>query len=207
MTKSPSVRRPTTRMTDRAFAPYALAIGHLTRSSNRLQETLCGIFVRLVTPTNLNIGWAIWGQVKSDATQREMIGAASGAPGAINKKLRPNAADDIKWTLKMAQELSGQRNAAVHSPFFVGQNTLTKEMTVGPHYFQNNKFALQFKKVENILVELEYYRMKADTINDYALRVHFALGHEDRPWPKRLVMPSREEAKSRTQSRQGRPKP
>jgi hypothetical protein len=80
-------------------------------------------------------------------------------------------------------------------------------MTVGPHYFQNNKFALHFTKVENMLVELEYYRMKAETINDYALRVHFALGHEERSWPKRLVMPSREEAKALTQSRQRKPKP
>ena len=80
---------------------------------------------------------------------------------------------------------SGPRNVTIHAPFFVGQNTSTKEMIVGPHYFQNNKFARQLKKLENILVELEYYRMKADTINDYALRVHFALGHEDRPWLKK----------------------
>src|ERR1700722_15244380 len=116
MTKSQLTRRPTKAMTERAFTPYALEIGHLARSWNQLQENLCLIFTRVATADNTNIGRAIWYAVRSDLSQREMLKAVCGAPGAIDKRNRPTALNDIGWLLKTANGLAEQRNAAVHLP-------------------------------------------------------------------------------------------
>jgi hypothetical protein len=82
-------------MTERVFAPYALAIGHLARSWNQLHENLCLIFCRVATRTNTNIGHAIWYDLKSDRVQRGVLKAACGAPGAIDTKNWPTALEDI----------------------------------------------------------------------------------------------------------------
>lgn len=200
MTDDPfSEFRPTKSMTDEAFVPYALEIGHLTRSWNQLHENLCAIFARVVSPHNQNIAYAIWHEQKSDRTQREMLRAACEAYLAIDKANRPTAVDDITWMLDRCRDLADQRNVAIHAPIFVGMDTSTGVFSVIPHHFQNNPQAKRLVEAP-ILDEFKYYRAKSDALKDYTLKIWFALGHVERAWPERPILPTRVPAKTRTQS-------
>jgi hypothetical protein len=182
-------------MTERAFAPYALEIGHLARSWNQLQENLCLIFTRVAIADNTNIGRAIWYAVRSDLGQREMLKAACGAPGAIDRRNRPTALNDISWLLKTTNGLAEQRNAAVHLPIIIGRDTTTREMVIMPHYFSNNRFSTQLKDKGDVLKELFYYRAKSDCLNDYAVAIWFALAMPERRWPSKPSLATRDQLK------------
>jgi hypothetical protein len=186
-------------MTDRAFAPYALQIGHLSRSWNQLHENLCGIFARVVSPHNRNIAYAIWHEQRSDRTQRGMLRSACEAHGAIDTNNRQTAIDDIRWMLERCRDLADQRNIAIHAPMFVGMDTATGEFMVEPHNFQNNPNANRLYG-KAILHELRYFRAKSDALKEYALKIWFALGHTERTWPQRPTLPTREQLKPRKKS-------
>lgn len=195
MTKPLHTKRPTKAITDRAFAPYALEIGHLARSWNQLQENLCLIFTRVVRADNTNIGQAIWYALASDRTQRDILKAACNAFGAIDTRNRSTALDDIDWLLAKVNEVADQRNAAVHLPFMVGRDTATKEMVIMPHYFSNNRFSRKLKDRDDVLKELFYYRVKSDYLKDYAIAIWFALAMSERQWPSKPSLPTREQVK------------
>jgi hypothetical protein len=161
MTRAQLSRHPTKAMTERAFAPYASEIGHLARSWNQLQENLCLIFTRVAIANDANFGRAIWYAVRSDLTQREMLKAACGVFGAIDKRTRPTALKDIDWLLNETNGLSHQRNAAVHLPFMIGRDTVTREMVIMPHYFANNRFSIQMRDKDDVLKELFYLGQRA----------------------------------------------
>jgi hypothetical protein len=188
-------RRPTKVMTERVFAPYALAIGHLARSWNQLHENLCLIFCRVATRTNTNIGHAIWYDLKSDRVQRGVLKAACGAPGAIDTKNWPTALEDIDWLLEKTRGVADQRNAALHAPFMVGMETTTREMIIMSDFFPHNPFSKQLRG-KDILSEISYYRVKCDILKEYAVSIWMALGHSERAWPSRPSWPNREQAKA-----------
>lgn len=195
MTKRQPTKRPTKAMTERAFAPYALEIGHLARSWNQLQENLCLIFTRVVRADNTNIGQAIWYALRSDLTQREVLKAACSAFGAVDTRNRPTAINDIEWLTTKTYELSDQRNTAIHLPFMIGIDTTTRKMVVMPHYFSNNRFSKKLKGKDDVLKELFYYRAKSDCLKDYAVAIWFALGNPVRQWPSKPSLPTREQVK------------
>jgi hypothetical protein len=195
MIKRQPTKRPTKAMTERAFAPYAVEIGHLARSWNQLQETLCLIFTRVVRADNANIGQAVWYALRSDLTQRDVLKAACKALGAVDTRKRPTAVKDIEWILKNTAGLSDQRNTAVHLPFMIGRDTVTKEMVVMPHFFSNNRFSQGLKDKDDVLKELFYCRVQIDCLKDYALAIWFALGHPERQWPSKPSLPTREQVK------------
>jgi hypothetical protein len=113
-------RRPSAKQIEKAFAPYALEIGQLTRAWNALHDNLGQIFSQIVSPLNNNISGAVWYSPTSDAAQRKMLKAAYLAWGAIDTKTHPHAKDDIKWLIDEVQVLADQRNDAIHAPILVG---------------------------------------------------------------------------------------
>src|SRR4051812_45544511 len=98
------------------FEPYALALGRVAHSWNRLQEGLGVIFCD-VTGLSHKVGFAIWYSTTNDRAQREMLKKAVEATfdnedersGTLRKQ-------DIMWLLNKVNGIAEQRNNAIHAP-------------------------------------------------------------------------------------------
>ncbi|MEJ0093094.1 MAG: hypothetical protein WDN46_06600 [Methylocella sp.] len=187
ITKKP--RRPTARQIDNAFAPYALEIGRLTRAWNGLHNMLGEIFSRIISRNNVNISRAIWHSLMSDKTQRDILKAAYQAPGAIDSKVHPKAIADLKWLIKNVDDLGFRRNDAIHAPMLVGKYMRTGEMVVLPDIYAGNPRAIKLHEKE-LLLELRWYRMCADTLAKFAGVIWFHLGRDKGSWPERPLLPT-----------------
>jgi hypothetical protein len=172
-----------------AFAPYALEIGQLTREWNALHDNLGQIFSRIVSPLNYNISGAVWYSTPSDAAQRKMLKAAYLAWGAIDTKTHPHAKADIKWLIDEVQILADQRNDAIHAPILVGKSSRTGGMIVEVDIFYGNPRAKKLYGKE-LIKELTWYRMRADTLKKFSVLVWLHLRRTDGSWPERPLLPT-----------------
>jgi hypothetical protein len=175
--------RLTERQIGKAFAPYALEIGQLTRAWNALHDTLGEIFTQIVSPNNANVSRAIWYSILSDKTQRDILKAAYLAWGAIDAKTHPKA------LIKSVDNLGFKRNDAIHAPILVGKSMRTGEMFVSSDIFYGNPRAIKLHGKE-LLLELRWYRMSADVLKRFALSLWFCLKRSDGSWPQRPLLPT-----------------
>src|SRR5215813_10376154 len=60
----------------RVFRPYALDIGYLVYSWNRLHDVLSVLFALVVQSTSPKLAGAIWHSTDNDFSQRKMLRAA-----------------------------------------------------------------------------------------------------------------------------------
>jgi hypothetical protein len=182
-------RRPTERQFEKAFAPYALEIGQLTRAWNALHDNLGQIFSQIVSPGMPHIPSAIWYSTPNDKTQRDMLKGAYLAFGAINSKTHPRAKEDIKWLMAESQRLSDQRNDAIHAPISVGMSMKSGEMIIAPDIFYGNPRAKKLYGKE-LLAELRWYRMCAVVLKNFSVLIWLHLRRTDGTWPERPLLPT-----------------
>lgn len=73
------IRPPSLNALDKMFKPYAFELGNLVYRWNRMQESLCKLFWRVLGFENGNVPIAIWNVIPSDRMQRSVLMAAATA--------------------------------------------------------------------------------------------------------------------------------
>src|SRR5271165_2391266 len=87
---------PSLPFTDRAFRPYALALGEIALAWNDLHVSLSFVFCGILSVGNFNFGpfQAVWQQITNDRGTRRLCRASRvhrvGAQRASSSCLRPN---------------------------------------------------------------------------------------------------------------------
>jgi hypothetical protein len=134
---------PSQKQLDKAFKPYAIEIGFLTRSWNLLHDNLGKIFGRIMEHPIPHVPIAVWYSATSDRTQREMLRAACAATFRVSPGKRPGLKDDIKWLLSKVQTLADQRNDAIHAPLVLITGDAFTGIEVMAAYFDGNPRAIK----------------------------------------------------------------
>ena len=176
---------PTQAQLARKFRPYAVELGYLLYSWNRLQEVFGRLFWDLTGISNGRLPLAIWYAVPSDRTQREMLRAAIHAHPARLKD-HPRARDDLIWMINRANSLADQRNDAVHAPLIF--NTDARGTKLRSAYLAGHPRALKLKD-KNLMVEFRWYADSADVLSRFGERAHYCLLQNGAAWPDRPKMP------------------
>jgi hypothetical protein len=175
---------------ENAFAPYAREVGKLVASWNQLQERLGELFSVIVRRDQPAIALAIWHSTRSDLAQRQMLRACIEAALASGSLPEHAKKEDIKWLLDRTDELSQQRNDAIHAPvaFYTDQDG-TKLMT---EYIFGNPRALKLKG-KSLSDEFSWYEKRASVLSGFALRCASCLRNADLGWPEKPKLPNRGE--------------
>jgi hypothetical protein len=192
------------------FEKHATEIGHLVFAWARLQQNLGHLFAALVEPADPRIGLAIWGALKSDRTQRDILQAAATVVLADH----PDAKADVLWLLKETGDRTTGRNDAVHTAFLFrtdddGNIVPVPDAVNGPgrlQRFRDKDLPELFASQRDDLTAL--YRLAA------ALTDQFMPAEDARPpWPGRPQLqssdrsPTREEPSHQTVSKLPEPQP
>jgi hypothetical protein len=185
--KEPNViRMPTDGELTKLFKPYALEIGRLVYSWNRLQERLARLFVLCCGPTQWRIAGAVWYSSKSDLAQRAMLKAVV---GCRTFEGLPKAQLEIIWLLNyIDNSLADRRNDVIHSPFSFMTDAAGTRLK-SDHFSENPRAKKLFEK--ELLAEFTWYQLTASVLSGYASDMHLAIALPDRhPWPTRPKLPT-----------------
>lgn len=178
-----------------AIESYHSQVGRVASEWNALQMTLGWIFERGVQSPKKNILGAIWHSQQSDRNQRRMLRAAVEA-GAFSDwpiPLPKNAENDILWLIKEADELSGRRDEALHSPVAL-TNTgkrASEEAQVISLWVTGNPLAVRLRG-KKLIYELSLSEWRARRLTEYARAIWSAIHVQSSSWPNRRPELSRE---------------
>jgi hypothetical protein len=185
---SAAMKTPSEEQLEKAYNEYALALGLVVHSSNRLQETLARLF-RTIVGGDSRIVDAVWHSSKSDAAQRDMFRAA--LQGCTRHKWEtrlPAARDDLIWLIIESDKFANKRNDAVHAPcLFTAIGTLAEVVAQQDTLNQKAK-NLRDKK---LLEEFQLYTKIACVLDSFATKAKAALVHHTVSWPEKPLMPTR----------------
>ncbi|WKA26365.1 hypothetical protein [Bradyrhizobium roseum] len=145
---------------DKRFEPYAIQLGWLAYSWNKLHERLSDIFWALTGIQNGYIPAAIWNAVKNDRTQREMLKGLASATLTDRKDLL----EEILWVLKQADKFEDKRNDALHSPLIFMIEKDGPRLSSSHH--MGNPRALKLKD-KDLLNEFKWYGETANVLASY----------------------------------------
>jgi hypothetical protein len=176
------IRVPSQDQLQKEFKPYAIELGYLIYSWNRLQSKLSNLFWDVIGTQNGLVARAIWNAITFDRAQRQML-LAGALVAPFNN---PRAKDDIKWIIDRAEEFEDKRNNAIHAPLtFVTDETGT---TLTSAWYTGHPRA---KKLQNaqLLNEFRWYAEAAAVLANFADQVHSCLMKPDVSWPERPQLP------------------
>jgi hypothetical protein len=200
----------TRKQRQKKFRPYAVELGEVIYTWNRLQESLASMFWHFTRrPDDLwdEVGLAIWYSTPNDRTQREMLRAAvraSGRERAFEKY--PEAQEDIYWLLNKCNSFADKRNDAIHSPYMIwpskdeaGKWDYDETVFTGGFLLGNPRA----KKLEgkDLLAEFKWYSEYADELLYYSNSIRECLNDPRKPWPEKPVMPHLGQSPTRTKAR------
>jgi hypothetical protein len=192
------IRTPSLNALDKMFKPYAFELGKLVYRWNRMQESLCKLFWRVLGFENGNVPIAIWNVIPSDRMQRSVLMA--GATDQFGEGSQEYEA--VKWIVDQANSLADGRNDALHTPYvFLTSDTGT---TFVPNYIYGNARAKKLKD-KDLMAHLKYYQEWADVIGHYAERVRFSMNAPTRPWPEMPTRPTLKPSSPRKRSQSRKP--
>jgi hypothetical protein len=175
----------------RRFRPYAVELGYLIYSWNRLQEVLARLFWQLTGMPDRLTALAVWYAVPSDRTQRDMLRAALEASHEKRLKDFPTARADISWLMKKANDLSVQRNDAVHAPLKFEQSSRGAKLRSA--HLGGHPRALRLRD-KDLMTEFRWYADSADALSLFAEKAfHCLAGVPNQQWPTRPVIPQLEQ--------------
>jgi hypothetical protein len=184
--------------------PYLIAIGEMTTAWATLHEMLCSIFSVLMLERLPRPGDAVnltptylWHTIKSDRTQREMLGTAFKRSSALEEH---TAKEEIKslgvWLLEACTKLEDRRNDAVHSSLILTiENDGTKE--IRPNLFMRNPRAEKLSNLEDLLEELQCARDNIIKVFFFAQELNDVLVNQHLPLPSRPELPGRKRKEKR----------
>jgi hypothetical protein len=183
------------RFTEPVFQSYVRSIGQLLLAWNDLHERLATLFVAA-----MGAGWvdrylAVWHEVRSDKTKREMLQVAIARLPDSEKAGREKIVAEITWILDHAKPLEGLRDDAAHTPLrylFAGLTTDIRNAFISPSTsFQNPRAIRLEQKGKSLLTEYQYARERLVVLRDYAIAIDAAWGNGRLPWPDRPDLPDR----------------
>jgi hypothetical protein len=189
--------RPTERQMQRGFKPYALELGMLIFSWNRLQAALGQLFSDVLTGTKFNISQAAWNAITIDRLQRQMLLAAAIA----SPSLQARAKDDIKWIVDRAEEFEDRRNNAIHAPFEFVLEKDFRGYVLAPAWYTGHPRAIKLRD-KHLLNEFRWYGETAAVLANFARRVHYRFDDSGSSWPRRPELPQL----GQSATRRGRPR-
>jgi hypothetical protein len=173
-----------------AIEAYYSQVGRVASAWNNLQLVLGWIFERTVDSPKNNILRAIWHSQQSDRNQRRMLRAAIEA-GAFS--LPKSSKDDLLWLMKEADELSGRRDEAIHSPVALTNTRLgdPDEAKLTSLWFTGNPLAVRLRDKE-LIYELSLSEWRAARLTEYARAIHSAIHVQSSSWPSERPKLNRE---------------
>jgi hypothetical protein len=179
---------PTPQQLAKRFRPYAIELGYLVYSWNRLQEILGRLFGDIAQISDDKISLAIWYSLASDRSQRSMLRAALGATTAPSKFISGSRSEDITWILNQCEKIGDLRNDAIHSPMI--SETDNRGTRFRSAYAAGNPRALKLKE-KNLIREFEWCSAASDALSIFALDIHHNLRGRIHDWPKRPTLAPR----------------
>ena len=180
---------PSLAFTDKAFRPYALALGEIALAWNDLHVSLSFVFCSILAVGNFNFGpfQAIWQTITNDRMQRNVLVAVAKEAGlALSSR---EQFEDIKWLCDQATKLEDFRNDALHSPLW-GTSTRIAPVTGLGHPRATKLYG------KDLLAEFRLCRESITTLRNYAMQIDECLQRRRGGWPKRPQMPRRPSAVS-----------
>jgi hypothetical protein len=192
------VKIRTQKQLQQKFKPYAVELGKLVYSWNRLQEGFAILFWWLTANRNHQAALAAWYSVQDDRRQRGMLKAAIQVLPESSWEGRKNAKTEIEWAIKNANEFAIRRNSAIHSPYTM-QITEKGAQLIARGEFGN--LSAQMLKDRNLFDEFRWCAGSADVLHQYLISILDALMFSEHPWPDRPQLPTR------GQKAQSRPNP
>lgn len=191
--------------TDKAFTPYALAIGQASLAWNSLHEALGMLFESVVEgQTNMR---SIWYSQDFDRPRRKLLEAA--IEGRSNHWIGsdPNAkhCEPILFILRETSKLEDARNNMIHSPLVFMSPELADMLDkdaagVVPYDWYGNPRARRLLR-KNLLIEFRWLRDSATALTNYAFSINHAWGERSGPLLDRPKLPTREDQKNRRAAR------
>jgi hypothetical protein len=188
----PTIRMPDNEIVEKKYAEYVSTLGRVAHSWNFLQEKLGQLFVAVLPTAPTLAVLAIWYSEPNDRAQRRMLRAAINASAL--KGWRPNglpdsAEDDILWLLKEADELSGRRDEAIHTPAVLQTDHTGTEMAAA--FYSGNPMAKRLEG-KKLLEEFALSTWRAEQLSYYAQKIAYALTRQPSSWPDKRPSLSRE---------------
>jgi hypothetical protein len=173
-----------------AFDDYTRAVGSVVHAWNYLHEQLGQLFVA-VSRADRAVTLSVWYSNFNDRAQRRMLRAAVMAAG---NDLWPTATakDDTIWLLDRADDLSRERNNAIHAPcsLYIGGRE-DGGSVMGAAFFTGHPNARRLVD-KRLLAEFGWCEAYAETLSRFTNKVETGLAFADRyPWPERPELPPR----------------
>jgi len=162
------------------FRPYAIGIGNVVLSWNRLQDTLGLLFWWFSGRRSDMVMLKLWHTSNNDRAQRGLLRALIEAVPETAFDSRSQARADIIWLLGKADHFSEGRNDAIHSPYEFDYQTL--RIGVDGRFLNPKAEKLAGK---NLLDEFKMYANRADAMRGFALLIYQAIIFSEQPWPER----------------------
>ncbi len=182
--------------TDKAFRPYALALGEIALAWNDLHVSLSFVFSTILGVGNFNnvgLSQAIWQQITSDRMQRNVLVAV--AEEATLAFASREQFEDIRWLCDQATRLEDFRNDALHSPLWgVGKK---ERPYIAPVTGLGHLRATKLYG-KDLLAGYRRCRDAITALRNYAMQIDECLQRRHSGnWPKRPKLPPRPSATAR----------
>lgn len=151
------LRRKTKLAKSKSISQYSTRTGEVIWAWNQLHLALRRLFVYLVTPKNLEAGYAMWHSIRSDNVQRDILRAA--LDHMVSKTA--TISEGLEWLLDVVGKLAPYRNDAVHVPTILNW---TESAYVTADRFTNTAPAKRLAALPNLR---QFHRLLRDDL--YAL--------------------------------------
>ncbi len=185
------IQIPENKIIKEKFDAYVAALGKVAYSWNYLQERLGQLYVATIPTAPNNVLLAVWYSEPNDRAQRRMLRAAVNANALVGwaQKLPESAKADILWLLKEADELSGRRDEAIHTPASVRTDAEGTEMAAA--FYLGNPMATRLEG-KKLLEEFALSKWRAEHLSIYTVQITGALTRHASSWPDKRPSLSRE---------------
>jgi hypothetical protein len=165
-----------------------MALGQLTLAWNDLHVSLSMLFCGAMGGGNVSKYLAIWQNIASDRTQREVLKAVIQNDWTIMHPGNEALRDGIIWICNEATNLEDFRNNAIHSPLIAADKSSPVAPLTGLGHIRAKKLASQ----PNLLAQLRWCRDAASVLRNFAMEIDEAMTKQRvGPWPKKPKLPPR----------------
>jgi hypothetical protein len=178
-------------VTDKAFRPYAIALGQIALAWNEFHQALALLFCSVMGGGFVNQFLAIWNAIRNDRAQREILKAAAlnNTNGTMPPEMVEGLVKLIEWINARANEVEDARDDALHSPLLAFRGT---QNAVFPAAGLGHKRAEKLLKRKDLLAEFRWCRDSAMTLTEFAFAIDNAWAR-GLSWPDTPTMPNRGE--------------
>jgi hypothetical protein len=175
------------------FDDYALAVGKASHAWNYFQDKLGSLFA-VVSGSDRQVALAIWHSSGSEQAQRKMLKAAIVARDPEDWPQGAAAREDIRWLLKVADELADARRDAIHAcATLFAFHPDDGGARFGPALRSGHRRS-QDPNGESLLRDIQWGSEAAKALSRFTMEIEAALAFAGGcAWPTRPPLPIRGE--------------